>query len=321
MPSLDKHRKQRVQDDEMEDGDSDTGERNDAILTKVDPEYLNKPIDLKQGDAKLRALVANLKVVEKQLKNVAEKLSEVAAETADMLSEQYINEEFDEDKMLQVVREDDSLAGLNGELRAALDRLKENEIRMAVISEIRGRIVGGHQISDINKLYEGKVAEPLQKFRSQTTRQRFLKHREYRAHLEVLWENLTSGAGVPNVKRFIPREDDDEEDSDEEIEIGAQQGNFVCPITLAAFEDPYTSTICPHSFSGDAIKEMVKQNGGKVKCPVAGCPKTLTLAQLEPDAGLARRTEAHQRRVKEGRTQATQGAGRTYETMDLSDDD
>jgi hypothetical protein len=37
---------------------------------------------------------------------------------------------------------------------------------------------------------------------------------------------------------------------------------------------------------------------------------------------LWKRTQAHQKRVKEGRTQGTQaGGGKNYETMDLSDED
>jgi len=55
---------------------------------------------------------------------------------------------------------------------------------------------------------------------------------------------------------------------------------------------------------------------------VAGCSKTLSLATIERDTSLGNRTKAHQRRVKEGRTQATQGGGgRTFQAMELSDDD
>ncbi|GAA5970659.1 hypothetical protein JCM11641_007389 [Rhodosporidiobolus odoratus] len=326
MPSIDRRRKDKrraVESDSEGEGSDAGGQggRNDEILTKVEPEYLNQPIDLKQGDAKLRGLVANLKTMQKQLAEAAQTLHSVCSETAELLSEEYRDEDYNEDKMLSVYRKDPSLSGLDVELRKVLDRHKEIEIRMNVISDIRGRIVQGHQITDLYKQYEQKLEQPLEAYRQKTERQRFLKSGQYKGHIELTWENLTGGQGVPNLKRFLPRSDADEDDSDEELEIGAERVTFACPITLAPYEDPYTSTVCPHSFSGEAIKEMIRQNRGSVQCPVAGCPKTLTLGTLEQDVGLARRTEAHQKRLKEGRTQATQAGGKTYETMDLDESD
>ncbi|GAA6033653.1 hypothetical protein JCM8097_004367 [Rhodosporidiobolus ruineniae] len=312
--------KRRVADDENSDVE-DQGGRNDALLAKIDPEYLNQPIDLRQGDAKLKGLLVNLKQVSKQLEDVADTLAQVAEQMAEVLSESYRDDEYDEDKMLGVFQDDASISGLDGEFRSTLDRLAETRIRMDIVSDIRTRIVGGHQISDINKLYEQKAYEPLAAYRAKSARQKFIKHRAYKGFVDMVWESLTSGAGVPNMKRFLPREDADEDDSDDELEIGAQQQTFQCPITLTDFEDPYTSTVCPHSFSGPAIKDLLKQAHNSVHCPVAGCNKTLTPQLLERDDALRRRVEAHQKRVKEGRTQATQGGGRTYETMDLSDED
>ncbi|GAA5841482.1 hypothetical protein JCM11251_007156 [Rhodosporidiobolus azoricus] len=238
-----------------------------------------------------------------------------------MLSNQFSDVEYDEDRMLEVMKTDDSLAGLHREFRTTLDRMKENEIRSGILSDIRGRIVGGHQITNINSLYETKVGQALGDFRQKTMRQRYLGDKHYKAYIDYVWDALTGGAGIPNLKKFLPRDDADEDESDDEIEVGAQQANFQCPLTLGDLEDPYTSTLCPHSFSGPAIKELLKQSGNSIKCPVAGCSKTLTLATLERDEPLRRRVEAHQKRVREGRTQATQGGGRTYEQMELSDDE
>ena len=98
--------------------------------------------------------------------------------------------------------------------------------------------------------------------------------------------------------------------------------------------------LCPHSFSGEAIKDYIRSQSrtGTVECPVAGCHKRLDLSKIERDEGLARRVEAHLRRVESGL--ATQpnhngngggengggganGAtgGRTYVEMSDSDDD
>lgn len=46
---------------------------------------------------------------------------------------------------------------------------------------------------------------------------------------------------VPNIKKLIPREDDDSDDDDSDIEIGSMRQNFNDPITLGLFQNPYTS--------------------------------------------------------------------------------
>ncbi|CEQ40610.1 SPOSA6832_02246, partial [Sporobolomyces salmonicolor] len=235
---------------------------------------------------------------------------------------------------------------LDSDFRSVLDRLKEVDIHSSMISDIRQRIVQGHQISDIYQMYLDRVHPLVASYAQQTSRQRFQGNPVYNDFRSLIWvsvsfslptrkvppltptfnlsqENFTEGQGVPNIKKFLPKEiGDEEEDSDEELEIGAQTHDFKCPLTMAICEDPYTSTVCPHSFSGDAIKDYIRQNKGSVPCPVGGCSKTLSLATIEQDEGLRRRVEAHKRRVKEGRTQGTtQGRGRTFVAMEDSDDE
>jgi Fe2+ transport system protein B len=181
MPSVDQQkRKQRVAESDEESDGSDAGGRNDAVLAKVDPEFLNKPIDLKQGDQKLKHIVLNLKAAQKELSQVNEALYDVACETAEQLSEAHQAEEYNEDKMLKVFTTEvrfyfsfflvlflffrlslprmmllplrltlvpqPSLSGLDREFRATLDRIEELEIRLTVISEMRLRITQGHQM-------------------------------------------------------------------------------------------------------------------------------------------------------------------------------
>ena len=106
MPSVDKaHRKSRVAESESEEDDNVGANANDAVLAKVDPEFLNKPVDLKQGDTKLKGLLLGLRMAGDELGRVAKALHDVALETAMQLSEAYPND-YDEDKMMQVFREE-----------------------------------------------------------------------------------------------------------------------------------------------------------------------------------------------------------------------
>lgn len=86
------------------------------------------------------------------------------------------------------------------------------------------------------------------------------------------------------------------------------------------------STKCRHSFSGAAIKEIIQLAKGTTKCPVAGCPATLTLADLQEDPQLKTRVEQHKRRLKEAKETGGGSYKRTqtqqnYHSIDDSDDD
>ena len=53
---------------------------------------------------------------------------------------------------------------------------------------------------------------------------------------------------VPNIKKMIAAEPGDEDDSDDEIEVGAQTTDFKCPLLLSVLKDPMSS--CVFSSSG-----------------------------------------------------------------------
>ncbi|GAA5861246.1 hypothetical protein JCM3774_002240 [Rhodotorula dairenensis] len=316
-------RNKRVAD--SEDGDSSDGgsERNappatDRLLVKVDPDYLNTPIDVRQGDAKIRAIYGNLMSFEKTIRDAENMLSDVAAEMAEMLSEEHRDEEYNEDAVFERLQANSVMKDIEGDMLKAIDRQEDFRLYSDTLKDMRQRLTQGHQMTDAWKVYETKVAEPMQKQRSKTVRQRYLTHERYLGYRNLIWENLTGGQPVPGVKRFLPREEGDEESDEEEIEFGAQTSNFQCPIELGVLVDPFKSTVCPHAFSGRSIAELIQREQGRTRCPVAGCSQVLTMSNIERDEQLARRVAAHVKRQKEGRTQ-TGTQARTYTRMDLSE--
>lgn len=319
-----KHKK-RVADSDDEGSSSDgrgSGGRPPAterLLAKVDPEYLNTPIDLRQGDAKIRALYGNLKSLQKEVREVETLLFDVAAEMADMLGEENRDEEYNEDTVFDRLKANSVMSDIEGDYLETIDRQAELDVHMTTLQDLRQRLTQGHQVTDIWKAYEKKVAEPMEKQKSKTARQKYQTNEGYLGYRDLIWENLTGGKPVPSVKRFLPREEGDDESDAEEIEFGAQTSNFQCPIELGVLVDPFKSTVCPHAFSGRAIKELIEQDRGRTPCPVAGCSHHLTLSTIQRDEHLARRVAAHVKRQKEGRTQTGGTQARTYTRMDLSE--
>ncbi|KAF9889411.1 mRNA cap guanine-N7 methyltransferase [Aspergillus nanangensis] len=113
-------------------------------------------------------------------------------------------------------------------------------------------------------------------------------------------------------------------DSDD-IAIERERISHKCPLTLLPFQDPVTSTKCPHSFERDAIESMIRQSpttvaappGSRtkrvrsVKCPV--CSEVLTAGDLRSDPVLmrrVRRAEATLRREAEEDELDTEGEQR-----------
>ena len=104
----------------------------------------------------------------------------------------------------------------------------------------------------------------------------------------------------------MPAEDGDESDDEDDVQVGGVTQDYKCPITLTTLVNPMTSyafpvlelsqllrrywfsrQLCRHSFSGEAIREFLK-NGPK-RCPASGCNKQIALRDLKDDKQLARK--------------------------------
>jgi AAA ATPase containing von Willebrand factor type A (vWA) domain len=132
--------------------------------------------------------------------------------------------------------------------------------------------------------------------------------------------------------------------SDDDIAIERERISLKCPLTLTPYQDPMTSTKCPHSFEREAIMDMIKRSpttiappasrrGQRrvhvVKCPVCSIP--LTADDLRPDPVLlrrVRRAQELQEREEEddhlegdGRKQKDRSTGITLGSDVESDDD
>ncbi|GAA5977596.1 hypothetical protein JCM5350_002286 [Sporobolomyces pararoseus] len=337
---------------EEEESDSESqGRVNDSLLEKIDPQYLNQRLDIKQGDVKLKAPISQLNQMEKHLKETGDLLYNVATEFAESLREEVKDVEFEEDKYIKILLENQTMKLLDKEFRTVLEKTKEMNIRQKVLHTIRQKVIQAHPVTNVWETFQQKSDQELQEFKSLSTREKFQKDKEYVGFITLVWEEFSGGAPMPNIKKFLPREVDENggengqgaggegESSDEELEIGAQSTDFRCPLTASILEDPYTSTECPHSYSGEAIKEYITKTGrGSIACPVAGCSKVLTLAKVAKDDSLRKRVEKYLKRLQnnvstqrgqddgdgEGGASGTAGGatgGRTYVAIEDSDED
>ncbi|KAK4055604.1 hypothetical protein OIV83_000150 [Microbotryomycetes sp. JL201] len=287
----------------------------------VNSRYLNQPIDNVPGVATLKSGITDWQIAINELEKARDALYEVAGDISSVLADPNADE-----TALQggaVPDDPEEIKRIDNEYRTLLDSIAQAKIMSKSLSETRTRLQQSHVINDIWTAYKDPSTLALDEYRKKTSRQKYLDNAEYRSFRALIWENLHEGYMVPDVRKFLPREEGDEEDDDDEVEVGGQIHDFRCPLTLQILQDPYTSKKCPHSFSGHAIREVLRH--GPQACPVAACDKVLTLSDIEQDKALSRRVQAHLRRLEQEKASgntATQRGGRTatqYET--ISDDE
>jgi len=147
--------------------------------------------------------------------------------------------------------------------------------------------------------YEKGVKKRLGEYRAQTTRQKYAKKPTYQTFREAIHEAQHPGEFIPPITEFIPKEDGDASDDDDELEVGGVTQDYKCPISLTILINPLTSKVCGHSFSAGAIRDFLGNNRTrKQKCPASGCTRQICLEDLEPDKVLEKRVKAAERRLQ-----------------------
>ncbi|CAG7944512.1 unnamed protein product [Penicillium nalgiovense] len=175
---------------------------------------------------------------------------------------------------------------------------------------------------------EDKLAEGVQKWNELSLTERYASNNSYIGFYRMVHDSKFPGDDVPPLPHsstwFEHMEDRNARSgasartrnrnrrvstagSDDEIAIERERISLKCPLTLTPYQDPVTSTKCPHSFEREAIMDMINRSpttiappasrrGQRrvhvVKCPVCSTP--LTADDLRPDPVLLRRVRRAQ---------------------------
>ncbi|KAK4454031.1 zinc-finger of the MIZ type in Nse subunit-domain-containing protein [Podospora aff. communis PSN243] len=80
-------------------------------------------------------------------------------------------------------------------------------------------------------------------------------------------------------------------DEDEELVVERVIVDLKCQLSLVLMTEPYSNRKCKHTFQKDAILEFLRQNRGRVKCPV--CSTEIRNEDLYLDEAFQRRVKRH----------------------------
>ncbi|KAG8737838.1 hypothetical protein FRC10_007765 [Ceratobasidium sp. 414] len=304
-------RQESRQDDvdmEVQQEGEDEATKLERVLASI-ANYPDQPLEGVQED-KIRVLGSDLRVHDQLYSQAIEAMSDTAVMLADALPAG--EDPFENEEILKI----------KASLLELLDMQHFSALHLdALDADVRRPVGSGRKIVDPATIFNTGVEKRTESYKSQTARQKYGKSKAFKTFIEAIWESGHSEA-MPPVIQFLPREDGDPEDSDDDMEVGGVTQDYKCPITLQIYINPLTSyvpfsdlrrievsdshgrTVCGHTFSADGIKEFLK---GKTsdRCPGTGCNQHISMSVLKLDKGIQKKAIAAKRRAEkneEGQT-------------------
>ncbi|KAH7921912.1 hypothetical protein BV22DRAFT_1038079 [Leucogyrophana mollusca] len=277
-----KSTKQARGDSEPEEEPAEHDEDDDDDRIDIQ-NFKDQPLGREEG-MKLRGIAQDWEMIRKQIHQSSFNMVKgVAISLADVME--------GEQAVAALTEVDDIMKGL-------LDIDHEMRTHETSLDAIHQKLLRDEAIEGAMEVYEKDVKQRLNEFRHKTTRQKYAPSEIYTQFKQGIFEVQNPGIAIPPINDFIPKEDGDVSDDDDEMEMGGVTQDFKCPITLTMLVNPMTSSVCGHSFSGEAIRDYLKGTRGKKGCPAAGCRQQIGVSDLKPDKDLEKRVKIAARRAQ-----------------------
>ncbi|KAG8719519.1 hypothetical protein FRC08_002646 [Ceratobasidium sp. 394] len=278
----------REEDEEMEvpqeEEEEDEAAKLDRVLASI-ANYPDQPLEGIQED-KIRVLGSDVRVHDQLYSQAIEAMSDTAVMLADALPGG--EDPFENEEILKI----------KASLLELLDMQHISALHLdALDADVRKPVGSGRKIVDPASIFDAGMEQRIDTYKSQTARQKYAKSKAFKTFIEAIWESGHSEA-MPPVIQFLPREDGDAEDSDDDMEVGGVTQDYKCPLTLQIYTNPLTSTVCGHTFSAEGIKEFLKGKSSD-KCPGTGCNQRISMSVLKLDKGIQKKAVAAKRRAEE----------------------
>ncbi|THH07185.1 hypothetical protein EW146_g9393, partial [Bondarzewia mesenterica] len=272
-------------DPDPEDDDDDDDEDGEGVVVFDEENFGNHPLNKSDGQ-KLQGMASDWRMIEKNLRDTAfTLLNDVASAVAEV--------EDDEDTEKELTR-------LDLMMREIVDIDVEILAHEETLGGLHQQIHRGEQISDVLERYEKGVQEKQDAYGTKTSRQKYARNQQYADFRQAIYEVQHPDEAMPPIVDFLPHEDGDDSDDDDDIQVGGVMQDFKCPITLTPLVDPLTW--CANTGSGcylyynDHVCDLVYSNK---MCPAAGCNKMISLNDLHPDKDLERKVKKAQHRARQ----------------------
>ncbi|KAH8164607.1 hypothetical protein CIB48_g3642 [Xylaria polymorpha] len=122
---------------------------------------------------------------------------------------------------------------------------------------------------------------------------RILKHERKKAAADYATRSLEQRYAVDNDYIGFKRSDEDEEEED--LVIAEEHLSIYCPLSMVVMEEPYTSSVCKHTFNKPAVVQYLREHPGhRATCPQTGCSKEISIKDFYDDQVMLRKIQRAQ---------------------------
>ncbi|KAJ3827593.1 hypothetical protein F5880DRAFT_1621655 [Lentinula raphanica] len=264
-------RAEEDEEDEDEDG-------------RIDVEnFADQPLDKSQAIIPMKGLGSDWEIVIRTIQRSNSMVTDVAVALADAVEGDGAQKD---------------ILDLERSLKELVDYENEMHLSHKVVQNLIQEVAGGVNIDNVVEKYQDNVRESKDAYSTKTARQKYAKNETYKNFKQSLYETAHPGEAMPPVTDLIPKEPGDVSDDDDDLEMGGLTQDYKCPLTLRPLENPLTSQICGHSFSGEAIRGLFNGSRGAKNCPASGCTREFRLSDCKPNKELAKKLKLHARRLK-----------------------
>ncbi|KAI0453033.1 zinc-finger of the MIZ type in Nse subunit-domain-containing protein [Xylaria acuta] len=155
-----------------------------------------------------------------------------------------------------------------------------------------------HSILGPLRILKNEREKAAADYATRSLEQRYALDNDYIGFKRLWWDAVHSidGKPLPDASRWFARsnaggvEEDDEEE--EELVIAEEHLSIYCPLSMVIMEEPYTSSVCKHTFNKPAIVQYLREHPGhRATCPQTGCSKEISITDFYDDQVMLRKIQ------------------------------
>ncbi|KAI1827240.1 hypothetical protein F4861DRAFT_398540 [Xylaria intraflava] len=142
-------------------------------------------------------------------------------------------------------------------------------------------------------------------YATRSLQERYAVDNDYIGFKRLWWDAVHSvdHKPIPDSSRWFTgntaggEEGEEEEAEEEDLVIAQEHISIYCPLSMVIMDEPYTSTVCKHTFNKAAITLFLRsQPNQTAQCPQTGCGKDISIKDFYDDQVMLRKIKREKQR-------------------------
>ncbi|KAI8980548.1 hypothetical protein BDB01DRAFT_235310 [Pilobolus umbonatus] len=158
-------------------------------------------------------------------------------------------------------------------MRQLIDMEKTLGDQTAAIKTVTNNITAGKKIKDITKPYHKLMKERETAYAQLSEKEKYFDVEKYVQFRQAIWSVHHPDEQLPPLAP---------DNKDEDLIVSTTKLSLKCPITTTWLEYPMTCVMCKHTFSKNAIDDLLMRRPA-VPCPIPGCTTVINASMLVHD--------------------------------------